>query len=215
MRATSLRAWIALLALACGPQMGIAADPPELPGFCEASAAHWRGCADGSGLCLLGGDNEDDGKLFEYRADRQGGLTTSENWRQPIGDTKVGDIEAVTTLDGDLVVVGSHSRKKKCDRDVERLRLVRLKASSSAAGLRTFSATASIVEPDPEKWLDKLTNCTTKLIVFSGRDDTEDARNLRDEVCKAIVDAESPAGEGKQTSDEAQARCFHGRDWIA
>jgi uncharacterized protein DUF3616 len=179
--------------------------PPPLDGLCEASAALRAGCTGTPATCILVADNEDKKSLFEYRIDGDGLLKKASTWVRAIGDTAVKDAEALAVSSGEIIVVGSHSRKKSCKRDDERLRIVGL--ARPPIGPHGAPPRTRIIETDAASWRDKLLQCDSRLIVLSGNDDTHDARALRDEACKAITETESAAGEDEQTSEEGMARC--------
>jgi hypothetical protein len=178
-------------------QVARGADRPVLPGVCEASALQWYPCPDGTPSCVLVGDNEDDEALYLYAVGDAGLLERTTPWRLPMDET-VGDIEALAMVGEDTIVVGSHSRKKNCERSTARLRVARL---------RGITATTTVAEMGPEAWRDKLRECTTRLIRLTGADDTEEGRELRDAACGAIAFADARAGEEPQTDESAQAPC--------
>ena len=110
---------------------------PHLGGYplCEASAAVWTPCLhDAAVTCLLVGDNEQRQTLFSIPFD---GHRLEVDKRQPVDMTPVlspddepelSDIEALTILgSGDVLIYGSHSRNKACERRASRRRYVSLK----------------------------------------------------------------------------------------
>jgi hypothetical protein len=178
-------------------QVARAEERPVLPGLCEASALQWHPCADGTPSCLLVGDNEDDDALYLYTVDGAGSLVRATPWRLPMG-AAVGDIEALAMVGGDVIVVGSHSRKSNCERDIHRLRVARFPG---------LTAATTVAEASVEAWRTKLLECSTRLIRLADADDTPEQRALRDSACAAIAEAETQAGEDEQTDAAAKERC--------
>lgn len=93
---------------------------------CEASAALVVDCPDGVGRCLLVGDNEVRTDLFLYRLDAGGRpVNAGQTFRLDLNsDDELSDIEALTrSVDGKLLVFGSHSRKSDCEATKKRRRI--------------------------------------------------------------------------------------------
>ena len=92
--------------------------------LCEASAALPVACA--SGLCLLVADNEDDNDLYLFQTEVAGGLRAHRQQRIRLGNqAEVGDIESLAGLgDGQVLVMGSHSRNTRCEPRPKRRRFV-------------------------------------------------------------------------------------------
>jgi len=176
---------------------------PEFP-VCEASAIVGQPCtAAGKTRCVLVGDNEEEETLFEYTLGPSGLASKSPPWKRKLAD-EVEDIEALTLLDGDVIVVGSHGRQKDCTRDEERLRILRARSGSGAR----LTSVAKIRLEDTERWSERLGACAKELIRLPDGASAEQIA-LRDGVCRAIAEAEAAAGEKElPKSDEAgRAKC--------
>jgi hypothetical protein len=184
----------------------VASDFTPLPEFpvCEASAIAGHSCATaGTTRCVLVGDNEEEGTLFEYTLGPSGLASKSPTWKRKLPD-EVEDIEALTRLDGDVIVVGSHGRKKDCSRDEERLRILRARSGSGA----DLTSVAKIRLEDPKRWAERLGACAKDLIRLPDGASAEQIA-LRDGVCRAITQAEAAAGEKElpKSDEEGRAKC--------
>ncbi len=97
---------------------------------CELSAAVASACPDSIGTCLLVGDNENDDALYLYRLNSKK-LESESQKELLLGGLNVGDIEALAKLDMNRVLIlGSHSRNKKCITKEKRRRLLKVKVLS-------------------------------------------------------------------------------------
>jgi hypothetical protein len=102
------------------------AEPGEFGRYpvCEPSAVAKITCPDSEGSCLLVGDNESDGTLFLYPV-KSGKLDSVAQVELGLGKLEIDDIEAIAKLDEHRVLImGSHSRNKKCETKKKRRRFV-------------------------------------------------------------------------------------------
>ena len=93
----------------------LAAEEKSLGGHpvCEPSTALRIQCPNGSGDCILVGDNEVRDQLFLFEV--KGGELERKT-RPALNLKKISDIEAFAALEGDgILVLGSHSRNKRCE----------------------------------------------------------------------------------------------------
>lgn len=161
----------------------------EAESLCEASAvisAPWN-----EDLVLIA-DNEVAKQLYVFEIEG-GGLVSGKPWPMPEPKKdRPDDIEALTLLGGDLVVVGSHSRNKKCDTKEDRHRLRRLAVRSDG----TLEAKGSTID-SKAAWYDTFkTNGDGETAASTGRGAclsrffTSPPPPGADKVCDALVAAE-------------------------
>ncbi len=82
---------------------------------CEPSAVVRIPCPNSNGDCLLVGDNETKESLFLYPIN-SGKLETTAQKQFKLGGAEIGDIEAITELDDNRVLIfGSYSRSSQCE----------------------------------------------------------------------------------------------------
>lgn len=157
------------------------------PPLCEASAAHlapWN-----SGLVLVA-DNEESGALFSF-SPRRGRLTGQRALPLPPGAPR--DIEALTQIGSQLLVVGSFSRNRQCEVKPARQRMM-------------------VVEFDPTGVLTEVSRIDGAAAMAAAARDVEGCLGAlfvqpppagAREVCEALVEAErrAAAGEGCDTLD--------------
>jgi hypothetical protein len=128
---------VALATLAVLPGLTMAAESDSLGGYpvCEASAAQAIPCPTRPGQrCLLIGDNEIRDALYVYplnssgipEIDRRNRISLAEPLSS-VDDGELSDIEAFARLaSGELLVYGSHSRNRICERKKKRRRYLGL-----------------------------------------------------------------------------------------
>ena len=131
---------VAQLACAPGAPAEVLADLGGYP-LCEASAAQIVACAASeSGRCLVVGDNEVRDSLFSFPlsaaleplAPRR--TIPLASVLRGTGDGELSDIEALARrTSGELIVVGSHSRNRSCERRKKRRRWLGLTLSGAIA----------------------------------------------------------------------------------
>ncbi len=157
--------------------------------LCEASAA--LTLADGS---VLVADDEIDDALFSFRY-ISGSLTGQERLPFASREDRIEDIEALTATAAGVLVVGSHSRSRKCALQPERRRLVlgadRVKTSDAEWAAMTGSAQ----------------DCRERL--FGGADGAAVG-----ELCAAIVAAEQAEDCGDAFNIEGALTDATGRVWL-
>jgi hypothetical protein len=160
---------------------------------CETSAA--VALQDGR---ILVGDNETKDRLFAY-VWHEGGARPAEPFEitwDPSGGRKVEDIEALARDGSRIYVVGSHSRKKNCERDEERFRILRgriegdMLVDTVVMGLAAARSDAAWMQATGD-----VAGCLERLF-------TEDARRSRlaHGFCEALVEAERAANWGGNPS---------------
>jgi hypothetical protein len=183
--------------------------------MCEGSAATVIDCPDGSGRCLLVGDNEVRRALYAFRI---GGADIDADGQQELrlnldDDTELSDIEAMTvTADGRLLVFGSFSRKSDCDRSKKRQRFGII---SDLRGSRPIDVDMKIDRKDDNKPKKKIScqRIFNKAVLET---------DLGEAICERIAETEDQAkdvyavlkdkekrGEAVTEEDEkkAKARC--------
>lgn len=109
--------------------------------LCEASAALWIPCPDdGTRTCLLVGDNELRHSLYAIPFDGHRldvANRTCLNIKPLLSDEdefQLSDIESLTVLgSGEVLVYGSHSRNKRCERSKKRRRYLGIRLENGAA----------------------------------------------------------------------------------
>ena len=136
--------WMALAGLARAQSGSLGGAP-----VCEASALALLTCPDSpEGRCLLVGDNEVRDRLFLYRLAASGPVASSR--RSIMLEPTISDVEALAGIGGaEVLVIGSHSRNKRCESRANRRLLVGLElgpggASSSRLALRTAVDVGSV-----------------------------------------------------------------------
>ncbi|MBY0275477.1 DUF3616 domain-containing protein [Candidatus Binatia bacterium] len=169
--------------------VGKAAPLDRYP-VCEPSAALAVPCSGGSGAtCAWVGDNEQSASLFQYTIDDAGRLAPAEPFEISLGEAKVGDVEALASGAGGVVVMGSHSRKNSCASDSERVAVALLEGdpvhASQIAGASGFD--------------DRTGACESRWLVLAD-DASQAARALRRDFCAAVAAAERDARAGDPSS---------------
>jgi hypothetical protein len=197
---------LALAAVTALRDVAVGAEFTPLPEFpvCEASAIVGQACVTpGRASCVLIGDNEEKETLFEYTIGPSGLASPSRNWKRKLPDVAL-DIEALAPLGDEVVVVGSHGRKKDCTRDEKRLRLLRVRSAPGGS----FASVAKIQLDDSKRWSERLRDCAKELIRLPDGASAEEVA-MRDGVCRAIAEAETAAGEEARpkTDVEGRAKC--------
>lgn len=188
---------------------GAAPKPMSEP--CETSAA--VELPDGR---LLVGDNETKDRVFAYTWGKAGVTPATPFelvWDKGDG-RKVDDIEALALNGPMLYVVGSHSRKKTCERDKDRARILRAKVQGPAlSDLRPMHLKAAKQDEDWKAATASADACLQNLFTADGRG--EAARSF----CESLVEAERTAdpAQGKpcpQTLNVEGAAVIEGRLWL-
>ena len=151
------------------------------PPLCEPSAAVPSPFAPGE---LLVADNEIDDALFVFARSPAGLLTGQRRLPMPPG-LRPDDIEALAVHRGDLFVVGSHSRNKRCEPRPHRARIRQLRAVGGA-----LEEVASLDSSTLQESLSSTDACLTVLF-------TSPAPAHAREVCDALVRAERTADPGR------------------
>ena len=158
--------------------------------LCEASAA--LTLPDGS---VVVADNEVTDAQFRLRS--SGGTLTGQ-LREPFADTdkaEIEDIEALTAVGGEVLMVGSHSRSKKCKTQSERRRL----------GLGSER-----VKTNDEEWVVRTSSTEACRDVLFGGASGEDVGR----ICAAIVAAEQKEDCTGTFNIEGALTDSEGRVWL-
>ena len=195
-----------LVAFALGLALGVSApahgeafERHSLGGHpvCEASAAVLAACPGATTRCLFVGDNEERGHLFVYPLTAQG-LDVKARRALPFtallsdldaGDRELSDIEALVALpDNGLLIVGSHSRNKRCKPRKSRRRLLGIQVAD--AGLQAHT-----------DWSFEQAKKMTCKRLFGAR--RGKLAGQRGRVCDAIQTAETEATRAKKEGSKA------------
>jgi len=148
--------------------------------FCEPSAAVNIPCPGSEGRCLLVGDNESDKALLLYAVNAKQ-LKADRPKELSLGAFEIDDIEAIATLhEGSVLIMGSHSRNKKCEVKKTRQRFVQAKILPDKLAI-----IGSIVESPAIKAAD----------LFKGIDLHLPSNHKLAAISRAIDDAEAAAQE--------------------
>ena len=167
--------------------VGAHAQTKELGKFpmCEASAVLRLPC--GEGDCLFVGDNEIRDRLYRFRVATDD-LEAQGFKELPLGDAKISDIESLVHLGSNrILVLGSHSRNKRCESKKNRRRF--LVATLSNADIESVGKTITG---------DKIT-CKGLL------GDVSDGSTILKAVCKSIDGTEEKANSISDASEEEDA----------
>ncbi len=180
--------------------------------LCEASAAR---VAPWDPATVLVADNEVHGRLFAFAVDSKGRLTRPRELKIEAGDHgPVKDIEALVPVGDRLLLVGSHSRNKRCCPKKKRRRMQLL--AHRGGRLEVVQA----LKMGNDKWSGRMKSaaaCASKLFTKS-----VDAHALVGKVCAALVAADErgrcgckgPDCPGCHTLNIEGAVAVSGRIWI-
>ena len=171
--------------------------------LCEASAAL---AAPGDEDLVLVADNERDEQLYVFEVDGDE-LVAEEVWQMPARQ-RPEDVEALAQLGQEVVVVGSHSRNRRCEADEDRQRLRRLSLRQDG----TLQATTGVLDSE-RAWTRAMENggaqCVATLFV-------QPAPAWAGQVCEAFVAAEREASSQscKVLNIEGAFGTADGRLWL-
>ena len=179
MRTRVISVFVTLVMLAAAPAHADTKVLKEPPGdsdkaMCETSAALRLPC--GEEDCLLVGDNEVRDRLFQFPITNQD-LDPQGGKQLKLGSVEISDIESLVNLGSNrILVLGSHSRNKRCDPKKNRRRF--LVVERSGDGIKPVGKTVQGKKIKCERLLGSATDDSDILkAVCTSIDETEEQAN--------------------------------------